>query len=71
MRILLVEDDATNVELFEAALEGEHVIVVERDGISGERRALAEAFDLILLDIQLPAKNGIEVCRSLRASGST
>ncbi len=69
MRILLVEDDPKNVELFEAALEAEHVVVVERDGVSGERRALAEAFDLILLDIQLPAKNGIEVCRSLRASG--
>ncbi len=69
MRILLVEDDPKNVELFEAALEGEHVVVVERDGISGEQRALAAPFDLILLDIQLPKKNGIEVCRSLRASG--
>ena len=69
MRILLVEDDPKNVELFEAALEGDHVVVVERDGSSGERRALAEPFDLILLDIQLPTKNGIEVCRSLRASG--
>ena len=69
MRILLVEDDPKNVELFEAALEGEHVLVVERDGISGQERALAEKFDAILLDIQLPKKNGIEVCRSLRAGG--
>ena len=69
MRILLVEDDPKNVELFEAALEGEHVLVVERDGISGQERALAEKFDVILLDIQLPKKNGIEVCRSLRAGG--
>ena len=69
MRILLVEDDPKNVELFEAALEDDHVVVVERDGVSGERRALAEQFDLILLDIRLPKKNGIEVCRSLRASG--
>jgi CheY-like chemotaxis protein len=69
MRILLVEDDPKNVELFEAALEDEHVIVVERDGESGQARALAQPFDLILLDIQLPKKNGIEVCRSLRASG--
>jgi CheY-like chemotaxis protein len=69
MRILLVEDDPKNVELFEAALESEHVLVVERDGISGQERALAEKFDVILLDIQLPKKNGIEVCRTLRASG--
>lgn len=69
MRILLVEDDAKNVELFEAALEGEHQVVVERDGAAGERRALADDFDLILLDIQLPTKDGIAVCRSLRAKG--
>jgi CheY-like chemotaxis protein len=69
MRILLVEDDSKNVELFEAALEDEHEVVVERDGVSGQRRGLAEVFDLILLDIQLPLRNGIDVCRSLRASG--
>jgi CheY-like chemotaxis protein len=69
MRILLVEDDPKNVELFEAALEGEHVVVVERAGDLGEQRALAESFDLILLDIQLPRRSGIEVCRSLRMHG--
>src|ERR1700682_1230313 len=69
MRILLVEDDPKNVELFQAALEDEHEIIVERDGVAGEQRALAEAYDLILLDIQLPMRNGIEVCRNLRASG--
>lgn len=69
MRILIVEDEPKNVELFEAALEGEHQVVVERDGPAGEARALAEVFDLILLDIQLPKKDGIAVCRSLRAAG--
>jgi DNA-binding response OmpR family regulator len=69
LRILLVEDDAMNVELFESALAAEgHEVVTERDGLSGERRA-SEEFDLILLDIQLPRKNGLEVCRSLRARG--
>ena len=69
MRILLVEDDPKNVELFQAALEDEHDVLVERDGVAGQQRALAEAFDLILLDIQLPMRNGIEVCRNLRAGG--
>jgi CheY-like chemotaxis protein len=69
LRILLVEDDAMNVELFESALEGDgHEIVTERDGAAGEQRA-SEQFDLVLLDIQLPKKNGLEVCRSLRARG--
>ena len=58
-----------NIELFEAALESEHEVVVERDGVAGEARARAERFDLILLDIQLPKRGGIEVCRNLRADG--
>ena len=69
MRILVVEDDAMNVELFEAALESDHDVFVERDGLAGEARALAERFDLILLDIHLPKRTGIEVCRNLRARG--
>jgi CheY-like chemotaxis protein len=69
LRILLVEDDALNVELFESALESDgHEIVTERDGAAGEQRA-SDQFDLVLLDVQLPKKNGLEVCRSLRARG--
>jgi CheY-like chemotaxis protein len=69
LRILLVEDDPMNVELFESALESDgHEIVTERDGVAGEQRA-SDQFDLVLLDIQLPKKNGLEVCRSLRARG--
>ena len=69
MRILLVEDDPMNIELFESALEGDgHDVVTERDGVAGERRA-SERFDLVLLDIKLPKKSGLEVCRSLRAAG--
>jgi len=69
LRILLVEDDPMNVELFVSALETDHhEVVIELDGVAGERRA-SEPFDLILLDIQLPQKSGLEVCRSLRARG--
>src|SRR5436190_16032374 len=69
LRILLVEDDPMNVELFESALETDgHEIITERDGPAGEKRA-SDRFDLILLDIQLPKMDGLEVCRSLRARG--
>ena len=69
MRILLVEDNEMNVELFRAALESEgHEIVVERDGASGEMRAFADEFDLILLDVHLPKRGGLEVCRALRTA---
>jgi CheY-like chemotaxis protein len=69
LRILLIEDDPMNVELFESALETDgHEVVTERDGAAGEQRA-SERFDLILLDVQLPKKNGLAVCRSLRERG--
>ena len=42
--------------------------MTERDGAAGEERA-SDKFDLVLLDIQLPKMNGLEVCRSLRARG--
>jgi CheY-like chemotaxis protein len=69
LRILLIEDDDMNVELFEATLEADgHQIVTARDGAAGEQRA-SEEFDLILLDIQLPKRSGLDVCRNLRARG--
>lgn len=70
MRVLLAEDNATNVELFLAALAGDgHEVVVERDGLSARDRALRESFDLIVLDIQMPQLDGYAVCAALRAAG--
>ena len=66
-RILLVEDEeklARFVEL-ELAHEGYEVMRVA-DGRSGVDRALAEDFDLVLLDILLPQLNGMEVLRRIR-----
>ena len=69
MRVLIVEDDPMNVELFQAALESEHEVVIERDGVAGESRAMRDVFDLILLDIRMPKRDGIQVCRTLRSAG--
>ncbi|HEY8730853.1 MAG TPA: response regulator [Candidatus Limnocylindria bacterium] len=70
LRILLVDDNSVNVELFRDVLESDgHAVTVERDGIAGQDRALAEPFDLFLLDIQLPGLDGYALCRALRASG--
>ena len=70
MRVLVVDDNRANVEYFVDALEAAgHVVAVERDGEAGRARALAEDFDLILLDIQLPRMSGDAVCRSLREAG--
>jgi two-component system capsular synthesis sensor histidine kinase RcsC len=70
MHILLIEDDPLNVELFTAVLEDDgHQVTVERDGESGKARALREAFDFLILDIQLPRQRGDAVCHELRAAG--
>lgn len=69
MRLLLVEDNAMNVELFTAALETDgHEVIVEREGRKGLERGLRERFDLVILDVQLPGMDGIAIVRELRAA---
>lgn len=70
MRVLVVDDNELNVELFTDVLEGEgHEVSVARDGRAGHDLAMNEPFDLILMDIQLPQIDGVAVCRLLRAAG--
>ena len=69
-RILVVEDEpgiALGLE-DDLRLEGWDVELVT-DGVSASRRAREEAFDLILLDVMLPGKDGFDVCRELRRGG--
>jgi CheY-like chemotaxis protein len=70
MRLLLADDNEMNVELATAALDG-HDITVTRDGPSALRTALAECFDLVILDVQMPGLTGDQVCRRLREAGVT
>jgi heavy metal response regulator len=70
MKILLVEDEKKVASFIKRGLEEEHFIVdVAYDGESGEFMALTSEYDLIILDILLPKKNGFEVLKSLRANG--
>src|SRR5919107_2131551 len=70
MRILVIEDDPTVGQYVKRGLE-EHRWAVDlaTDGEEGERRAASEAYDLIVLDMRLPGKNGLDVLQSLRAKG--
>src|SRR6476469_8846952 len=70
MRILVIEDDPTVGQYVKRGLE-EHRWAVDlmTDGEEGERRASSEAYDLIVLDMRLPGKSGIEVLHALRARG--
>lgn len=70
MRILVIEDDPTVGQYVKRGLE-EHRWAVDltTDGEEGERRASSEAYDLVVLDMRLPGKSGIEVLHALRARG--
>ena len=70
MRILVVEDDYKLGALLEEGLGAEgFAIAWVRDGETALTRALAEEFDLVLLDYMLPGRSGHEVTVSLRAAG--
>ena len=70
MRILVIEDDPTVGQYVKRGLE-EHRWAVDliTDGEEGEQRASSEAYDLVVLDMRLPGKSGLDVLRSLRARG--
>jgi CheY-like chemotaxis protein len=66
-RILIVEDKAGSREFLRAALEHQGYTIIEAaDGDEGLRKARAEVPDLILLDLQMPIRNGYEVLTELR-----
>jgi DNA-binding response OmpR family regulator len=69
-RILVVEDDSAIAMGLEddLTLEG-YEIEIAKDGQTGTARARDGDFDLVLLDVMLPKKDGFEVCRELRRGG--
>ena len=69
IRVLLVEDDDRLASLTARYLDS-HGLVVTRasDGASGLATARSGGFDVVLLDLMLPGKSGLEVCRALRTS---
>jgi two-component system alkaline phosphatase synthesis response regulator PhoP len=69
-RILLIEDEPGLVLTLTDRLAGEGYEVESRtDGETGLERASTGAYDLILLDLMLPRKSGLDVCRKLRQAG--
>jgi heavy metal response regulator len=67
MRILIIEDDKKIAGFIKKGLTEEHYAVdVFYDGEEGAYWAQVNEYDLIILDIMLPKKDGIEVCRELR-----
>ncbi len=67
-RVLVVDDDAKTVDLVKLYLGRDgYKVLVAYDGIEGLRLARESHPDLIVLDLMLPGKDGLEVCRTLRS----
>jgi DNA-binding response OmpR family regulator len=70
MRILVVEDDARMASLLSRALkESGYAVDVVGDGNDAVFQASSSAYDLVVLDVLLPGKDGFAVCDELRAAG--
>jgi two-component system, OmpR family, copper resistance phosphate regulon response regulator CusR len=67
VRVLVVEDERKLAQVLSSALQAEHYdVVVAVTGEDGFYRANAELFDLVLLDLMLPGRNGLEILQTLR-----
>ena len=70
MKILVIEDDPTVGQFVKRGLEEQRWGVdLVADGEEGERRAASNAYDLVILDMRLPGKSGLQVLNALRARG--
>jgi len=70
MRILLIEDEKKTAAFIRKGLEEEgYTVEVARDGEAGLQLALASQFDLFLIDVMLPKKDGWTVVEELRGKG--
>ena len=67
MRILLVEDNRRLSDSLRLNLEDDdYAVDTAYDGLDGEEMGRMDVYDLIILDVMLPGKDGVEVCHSLR-----
>ena len=69
-KILLVEDDVFVSDIYSRELKkGGYEVVIAGDGLEGVEMAKVDKFDLILLDIMMPKKTGIDVLKDVRVPG--
>ncbi|GBC81698.1 Transcriptional activator protein CzcR [bacterium HR10] len=70
MRVLIVEDEPKMAEALRRGLEEEgYLVEIASDGEVGLRLGSERRYDLLILDIRLPKRDGIQVCRELRRRG--
>ncbi len=70
-KILIVDDEPTNIEILNEILQGDYRILFSTNGEDAIKIAHAKQPDLILLDVMMPGMDGNEVCTKLKASQDT
>jgi two-component system copper resistance phosphate regulon response regulator CusR len=71
MRILLVEDEPHAARFIAKGLrEATYAVDVARDGLTAAEQCLQNDYDAVVLDVMLPGRDGLSVCREIRAAGS-
>lgn len=69
-RILIIEDEpGVHITLGDRLIAEGYEVTVREDGVSGEEEARTNSYNLILLDIMLPGRDGYKVCENLRKDG--
>src|SRR5436190_9583696 len=72
MRLLVVEDDLRLSEVLMRGLREEgYAVDSARDGVSALEQLSVNSYDAVILDVMIPAPNGIEVCRQVRSAKLT
>lgn len=71
-RVLIVDDNPMNIAIAECVLQAEMFVVESAaDGLEAMRKVVSFGPDLILMDIQMPGMNGLEVTQNLKADPAT
>ena len=72
MRVLLIEDEPRVARFIAKGLrEQSYAVDIARDGEAALYKAGIDDYDLIILDVMIPLRDGFEVCRDLRREGVT
>jgi two-component system copper resistance phosphate regulon response regulator CusR len=70
LRLLLVEDEEDAARMLAKGLRQEsYAVDIAKDGQAGVEKALSHLYDMIILDVRLPLKDGRVVCQELRQAG--
>jgi two-component system copper resistance phosphate regulon response regulator CusR len=70
LRVLVIEDETKVAQALRQGLEGEQYdVTIAHSGEDGFFRASSEPFDVVLLDVMLPGRDGLEILRTLRSQG--